>query len=225
MMPRSAFCRTVALVLALSAPATAQDAQPFAAVGRLSYGEGPAPGGAICSGTLVAPDLMLTAGHCVARGGTAFDPASLRFDLGWQPVRFSVTRRGAEITLAPGTGFAADVALVRLDRPVDDIAPLPVADPPSADAGLRVVGFRRDQPLVQGQGRPCLGKLAGDGAIRTGCPVVSGHSGAPLVTLGADGWAVTGVMVAATNGGGPVRSLAAPVPAPFRDRIAAARSP
>ena len=35
------------------------------AVGRISYGDSPTPEAAICSGVLVAPDLVLTAGHCV----------------------------------------------------------------------------------------------------------------------------------------------------------------
>ncbi len=63
------------LVLMMSGEGAAQPVDIPSAVGRISYGDTLVTGAAICTGVLVAPDLVLTAAHCV-RGLRTIRPAS-----------------------------------------------------------------------------------------------------------------------------------------------------
>jgi hypothetical protein len=86
--------------------------------------------GAFCSGSLVAPDVIMTAGHCVP---SAEECAGIKFVFG-----FDVKKQGVESDSVPATEVygckeligrqqindGADWALVRLDRPVAGHAPL-----------------------------------------------------------------------------------------------------
>jgi secreted trypsin-like serine protease len=115
------------LALALSAPALAVtggsvDANAHPAVGLLlaDRGNGPEPD---CSGSLVSSTVFLTAAHCVA--GLPSNRVWVTFDAAYT----------SSSRLLPGTAYADpafghdrgdlhDLAVVRLDRPVDAIAPL-----------------------------------------------------------------------------------------------------
>jgi len=86
--------------------------------------------GAFCSGSLVAPDVIMTAGHCVP---SADECATIKFVFG-----FDVKKEGAMPTSVPAAevygckeligreqnNTGADWALVRLDRKVANHAPL-----------------------------------------------------------------------------------------------------
>ena len=134
--------------LALLATAASAEDMPQA-VGRISYSDVLQPGAAICSGVLVAPGLVLTAGHCVR--GAVGDPAVLRFDAGWTdgtPAR----RRGRTVILATETlptglaGLPQDVALIVLDAAFapDEATPLPIDAAPADDFTLHA--FARTAP-------------------------------------------------------------------------------
>lgn len=88
------------------------------------------PMGAFCSGSLVAPDVIMTAGHCVTSQENC---AGIKFVFG-----FAVTEKGAKPSSVPAgdvygckeligreqDGAGADWALVRLDRRVEGREPL-----------------------------------------------------------------------------------------------------
>ncbi len=121
--------------------------------------------GSFCSGFLIGPDLVVTAGHC------------LRNSFGCQNVRFIFDYYYALADLSPKTVTAksvylckeiihtqanaltgSDFALVRLDRPVDDRRPLQIrttGDLKPTDP-LTVVGYPSGLPV----------KLAHSGKIR-----------------------------------------------------------
>jgi hypothetical protein len=212
----------LALPLVLSAASAVAEEGP-AAIGRISYGPlSPLRGAAICTGVLVAPDLVLTAGHCVR--GAVDAPETIRFDAGWSAGRPSGQRVGSAVHLAQGSddpegaGLETDVALVVLDRalPTDGFPPLEIADP---DGGpFTMVAFDRSAP---GQPRPvvlCRPLAKPPRLLALDCPVVSGNSGAPLLRPDGDGWQVVGVMVASAKGG-PVRSWAVVPPSELRREI------
>lgn len=202
--------------LALFLLATAAGAQDFPAVGRITYGGTFLPGSAICSGTLVAPDIVLTAAHCVR--GSVETPALVHFAAGYRDGTSVATGQGAAITLARGGGLAADVALVRLQSPLS-VPPLPTG--PETDPWLTRVGYRREAPDVPETEPLCL-RVHEDGpVVQLMCDAVSGHSGAPLLSRGPEGnWRVAAVMVATFTTG--MGSVAVRIPPDLAELLPAA---
>jgi len=191
------------------------------AVGRISYGTtDPAPGTAICSGVLVAPDLVLTAAHCVGA-----DPSQIRFAAGLSEGQARAWAQGSAVLSLPLNprqrastdaiaALAYDLAVVRLATPLTDVMPLSLTSfDPTAEMLLQ--GYRRDRPDRVHLDASCLGTEIIEGVLALSCPVVSGLSGAPLLIRmeHSPEWRVVAVVVAQARGDGVPRSFAA-VPGP-----------
>jgi protease YdgD len=191
------------------------------AVGRITYGDTLAAGAAICSGVLVARDLVLTAGHCVR--AMVEVPAGIRFDAGWGGGRPAGWGRGKKVILSGTDGLAGDIALVELETPFPpEVAyPLSLASSATASPGVFTLhAFRRDVP-DQPSGLTTCSQLASQpGLLGFDCLVVSGNSGGALLQRTGKDWTVVAIMVAASTGG-PVRSWAVLPPDDLRQRIAA----
>lgn len=136
--------------------------------------------GAFCSGSLVAPDVIMTAGHCVRDGAEC---KGIKFVFGYgvraagvmpDSVPAAEVYGCAELIgreqLKPG----ADWALVRLDRKVDGHAPLKLNDSPTIKNGddLVVIGHPMGLPT----------KVAGGAVVRDASP--EGYFVANLDTFG-----------------------------------------
>ena len=100
---------------------------------------GAVPGGygGLCTATLIAPRLIVTAKHCAARADDPSAPISdsqtLFFTLGPDATKPTRTIRVARTWLVPlyeggYVAFGSDVAVMQLEDTVDDVAPLRVAD-------------------------------------------------------------------------------------------------
>ncbi len=94
-----------------------------------------------CSGTLIAPDVVLTAGHCsgIEANEVVIDSTNYNASGGQR-------RKVVSLTAYPDYQKTYDVAVVMLDRPVDGIAPRTVASKCtyagfSADTTVHLVGF------------------------------------------------------------------------------------
>lgn len=182
-------------------PMTVQEQSVWGAVGQITYG-GP-KGSAICTGTLVAANLVLTAGHCVAHGGVPMRAGDIQFSAGWRTGESLAIRRGSAIILAAPQGgvaktLAQDVALIVLDEPIsaEEITPMELSDQGMLSEIYGFVGYRRDAPDVLQREMACPLVGVTPGILRLGCEVVSGNSGAPVLQQRGGKWQVAAVMVA-----------------------------
>ncbi|SPF80881.1 trypsin-like serine peptidase [Pseudoprimorskyibacter insulae] len=192
--------RLLALLLALAGPAFADPLPPldpeargeWLAVGRVNIAGYSQTG--MCTGTLIAPDLVLTAAHCVMRGGAMARLSDLHFVAGWFGGRYAGHGLVREVTLHPEAGdpprLPYDLALIHLAAPLD-IAPLPVAAP--ADGPCAIVGYFDLRPNRLSARFDCAG-MAARGGWQITCPTRWGNSGGPILQRGPDGWQVIAVV-------------------------------
>ena len=202
--PATMRCLVLATLLLLglavpSAPAVSDgritvspSTHPWASIGRLNVA-----GYRLrrhCTAALVAPDLVLTAKHCVnALGeGQWADPSAVHFLAGSDRGTFSAHRRAAGYV-----PIGDEALLIRLSAPVD-LPVIPVDDGPSPRVGaaLSQAGYSGDRGHVLTVDPACgyLGEWQ-DGRWQHNCEAVSGDSGSPLLIDRPGGLAIAAIHV------------------------------
>ncbi len=224
-MPRIAFFLTIAaFFLAAAAPAqTTRPALPellsdadhenWRAIGRVNVGGFRSR--SLCTGTLVAIDLVLTAAHCVMINGKTYPPEQVQFVAGWLKGGFVAHRKGAALIFPDGAadgtpGRDTDVALIRLANPISAAAatPLPFGTFAATEPPLALIAYRRDRPHALGGQYDCQPLSKTDTLIGLSCDVASGNSGGPVLGKINGDWHIIAVMSARVNRNQWIRSLA-----------------
>ena len=176
---------------ALKSLITRNDSKGWEAVGRLNF-----DGRNFCTGALIAPDLVLTAAHCLydKENGRQYNAREIEFLVGLRDGRANAYRGVRRAIPHPEFEFsggdrvvrvAYDVALLQLDQPVHSasITPFETQARPRKGAQVGVVSYGHDRAESAALQEVCHVLARRSGTLVLSCDVDFGSSGAPVFSI------------------------------------------
>lgn len=170
---------------------TADQAKAWGGVGRINM-----KGAGFCTGALIAPNIVLTAAHCMyhPQKGTLLRPGEIEFLAGLRSGRAVAQRRARRVVVNQDYTFGRDlnldkisddIALIELEHPIttNSVKAFPVYENLKTGDAVKVVSYAEDRAEAPSIEEPCQVLGINPNALILSCNVDYGASGSPVFVI------------------------------------------